>query len=391
MIAFEDALRIIGSEPVCAVKEKTALDSSLGRILAEDIISDIDMPPFNRSAMDGYACRRSDLGERLEIVGTLSAGETSGTVIGRNQCSRIMTGAKVPDGADCVVMIEHTIKDGENHVIFTGSKTADNIAFMAEDVSKGDVVLPRGCLIRPQHIAILASAGLTAPLVYARPRVVVITTGNELVEPGEKLSGTLIRNSNGPQLMAQVMMTGVHAQYAGIIRDSPEDLQTAVDSAIESFDMVIITGGVSMGDFDYVPSVLKDCGVRLFFEKVAVKPGRPTIFGCKDDVFVFGLPGNPVSSFTIFELMVKPLIYRMMGHDYAAPGLRLPMGVDFSREKADRISWIPVIIDEDGQVFPEDYHGSAHIHALVKSSGLLGVAEGVFSFKKGDIVNVRQI
>ncbi|MGF1586668.1 MAG: gephyrin-like molybdotransferase Glp [Bacteroidales bacterium] len=391
MIAFEDAMKIIGSEPVSTAIEETDLNASLGRVLAEDVISDTDMPPFDRSAMDGYACRRSDLGERLEIVGTITAGGAPGKPVGKNQCTKIMTGAQVPDGADCVVMVEHTINDGDNHVIFTGSQTADNISFRAEDVWKGDVLLSRGCLIRPQHIAILASAGCTSPVVYVMPRITVLTTGNEIVEPCEKLAGSLIRNSNGPQLMAQVRMAGGHANYGGIVRDTKEDLHVAVKAAVEASDIVIITGGVSMGDFDFVPAVLKDYGIRLFFEKVAVKPGRPTLFGRKDDVFVFGLPGNPVSSFTIFELMVKPLIYRMMGYAFSAPVIKLPMGVDFSRRKADRISWIPVIVDKEGQVFTANYHGSAHIHALHQANGMLGVPAGIFSYKKGDIVNVRQI
>jgi molybdopterin molybdotransferase len=264
MIAFEDALKIIGSEPVITAKEKTELAGSLGRVLAEDIISDTDMPPFNRSAMDGYACRRADLGERLEVVGTITAGMIPDKPIGKNQCLKIMTGAKVPDGADCVVMIEQTKKDGDGYVIFTGSQTSDNIAFRAEDVKKGDVLLSRGCLIRPQHIAILASSGYTTPVVYVMPRVTVITTGNEIVEPGEKADGTLIRNSNGPQLMAQVRMTGVNAHYGGIVRDSKEALHAAVKMAIEESDLVIFTGGVSMGDFDYVPGVLKDSGFIFF-------------------------------------------------------------------------------------------------------------------------------
>jgi molybdopterin molybdotransferase len=391
MIAFEDALNIIGSEPVTLAKEKTDLAGCLGRVLAEDIISDTDMPPFNRSAMDGYACRRADLAEKLEVTGTITAGMSQDKPIGKNQCLKIMTGAKVPEGADCVIMVEQTKLDGNDHIIFTGLQTSDNIAYRAEDVKKGDILLSRGCLIRPQHIAIMASAGCPAPAVYAMPRVTILATGNEIVEPGEKLSGTLIRNSNGPQLMAQVRMTGAYANYGGIVRDSKEELNAAVKTAIEESDMVIITGGVSMGDFDYVPAVLKDSGVQLFFEKVAVKPGRPTIFGRKDNVFIFGLPGNPVSSFTIFELMVKLLIYRMMGHNYTPPVLKLPMGVDFSRKKADRISWIPVTIDREGLVNPSDHHGSAHIHAFHEASGLIGMPAGIYSYKKGDIVNVRQI
>ena len=177
----------------------------------------------------------------------------------------------------------------------------------------------------------------------------------------------------------------------GIVKDTPAATHAAVKPALAGYDVVLITGGVSMGDFDYVPMVLKEAGVKLFFEKVAVKPGRPTVFGRKGSAYVFGLPGNPVSSFTIFELMVKPLLFRMMGHIYNPQELSLPIGADYERKKADRISWTPVYINSGGMVMPESYHGSAHIHSLAGATGLMAMETGIFSYKKGDIVNVRQI
>jgi molybdopterin molybdotransferase len=391
MISFEEALRIVDQESWVLGKENIPLQECCGRVLAEDVLSDTDMPPFDKSAMDGFACRHDDLGQRLEIVETVTAGDIPRKRIEKNQCSRIMTGARVPEGADCVVMVEHTETEDNRFIRFTGSKTSVNIAFMGEDLKKGDRALARGTLLRPQHIAILASTGCVRPAVYRQPRVAILTTGDEIVEPDVRPGGTCIRNSNGPQLVAQINGMSAIADYHGIVKDTPELTDSAIKSALSGNDTVIITGGVSMGDFDFVPSVLVKNEVELFFEKVAVKPGRPTVFGRRGKVSVFGLPGNPVSSFTIFELMVKPHLYRMMGHDYRPPVLRLPIGVDYIRKKADRISWAPVYIDEEGMVIPVDYHGSAHIHSLSDAWGLLGVPKDVFGFKKGELVNVRQI
>ncbi len=391
MVSFEEALKIIDREAFVLDTEQLLLHDSCGRVLAEDVISDTDMPPFNKSAMDGFACRRSDLGSRLEIIETLRAGDIPRKRIGNKQCSRIMTGARVPEGADCVVMVEHTEPEGENHIRFTGTKTEDNIAARGEDLKKGDVALPGGTLLKPQHIAILASAGCANPLVYKKPRVAVLTTGDEIVEPHIRPEGTFIRNSNGPQLVAQINSTGASADYRGIVKDTFAVTDAAIKSVLSGSDMVIITGGVSMGDFDFVPSVLRDNGVGIFFEKVAVKPGRPTVFGRKGNVFVFGLPGNPVSSFTIFELMVKPLLLRMMGHDRPLPVVRMPMGAEYRRKKADRVAWAPVSLNGEGEVIPAEYHGSAHIHALSGAWGLMGMPAGVFAYEKGEIVDVRQI
>ncbi|TVR74598.1 MAG: molybdopterin molybdenumtransferase MoeA [Marinilabiliales bacterium] len=391
MKSLEEALRIVGGNAVRMRDEKVPFSEAVGRVLAEDVISDTDMPPFNKSAMDGFACRREDLGSRLRVTETIKAGDISQERIGPGMCARIMTGARVPDGADCVVMVEHTVNEGEDHIRFTGGKTAVNIAFKGEDMREGSVALEKGTLLRPQHIAILASAGCTRPIVYRQPRVAVLTTGDEIVEPDIKPQGTSIRNSNGSQLMAQVAAAGCAGDYRGIAGDSIDETMAAVTAAMKENDVLLITGGVSMGDFDFVPHVLKEAGFELFFEKVAVKPGRPTVFGRRENVFVFGLPGNPVSSFTIFELLVKPLVYTMSGHNYRPPVLRFPIAVDYSRKKADRVAWSPVIVTEGGGVMPVEYHGSAHIHALTDAWGLMAMPAGVFSYKKGDLVDVRQL
>ena len=388
MVTFEEALQIVNSSAIALPKENVQLEDSMNRILAEDVTADMDMPPFDKSAMDGFACRREDLSEQLEIVETIKAGDVPQKKIGSNQCARIMTGGKVPEGADCVVMVEQTEKLTDNFIRFSGSKTADNIARQAEDIKVGDTVLWKGTLLQPQHIAVLASVGCVNPLVYKQPRVAILTTGDEIVEPHKIPEGTCIRNSNGIQLVNQVKKLGAIANYMGIVGDTPEETDRAVKKALAENDVIILTGGVSMGDFDFVPEILRKNGVDILFEKVAVKPGRPTVFGKKQNRFVFGLPGNPVSSFIIFELIAKPFIYRLMGHEYKPVQLQVPVGVDYFRKMADRIAWTPVKL-ENGTAIPVDYHGSAHIHSLCFSHGLMAMGVGISEYKKGELVDVR--
>jgi molybdopterin molybdotransferase len=390
MVSFEEALKIGNQAAFTLPKENVLLEDAMNRVLAEEVISDMDMPPFDKSAMDGFACRREDLSEPLEIVETIKAGDVPSKIIGKNQCARIMTGGKVPQGADCVIMVEQTEMVGENFVRFNGSKTSDNIARRAEDIKLGEVVLKKGVLIQPQHVAVLASVGCVTPLVYKQPRVAVLTTGDEIVEPHEKPRGTSIRNSNGIQLVSQIKKMGALASYMGIVGDTPEKTDRAIKVALENHDVLIFTGGVSMGDYDFVTQVLKDNNFDIRFEKVAVKPGRPTVFGKKGNQFVFGLPGNPVSSFIIFELIVKPFLYKLMNHNHIPTVGNFPIGLNYSRKKADRIAWTPVSL-ENGFAVPVDYHGSAHIHSLCFAQGLMAMDSGVSEFRKGEMVHVRFI
>ncbi len=388
MVTLFEALKIIIASADLFPKETVLIENSLNRILGEDVVSDTDMPPFNKSAMDGFACRREDLGNNLEIIETIRAGDLPKKAVGKNQCTKIMTGGKVPSGANCVIMVEYTQQVFENVIRFTAAKTADNIALQAEDIKKGEIVLKAGTKIHPQQIAVLASVGCVNPVVYRQPKVAVLSTGNEIVEPHIKPQGAAIRNSNGIQLVNQLLKLGINANYLGIVGDTIRETDMAIKQAFSINDLVIFTGGVSKGDYDYVPGVLKENGVEILFEEVAVKPGRPTVFGRKGKQFVFGLPGNPVSSFIIFELIVKPFIYSLMGYNYKPLQIKVPIGEDYSRKKADRISWTPVIVDNDLAI-PVDYHGSAHIHSLCFANGLLAMDVGIAEFKKGDLVNVR--
>jgi len=393
VISFEQAFEsVMGAARRLGTERVSIVDGgALNRVLRENVASDIDMPPFNKSAMDGFACRRADLGNELAVTETIAAGLQPKKAVGPNQCAKIMTGAVVPEGADCVIMVEYTQSAGENRIRFTGGSTKDNICLKAEDVRKGDLVLPAGVLIKAQHIAVLATVGCVEPLVSVRPRVGIIATGNEIVEPDKKPAAGQIRNSNGFQLSAQAANAGAIATNYGIAADTQEALEAKLKCAMSENDVVILSGGVSMGEYDLVREILKKNGVELLFEKVAVKPGKPMVFGVSDEGFCFGVPGNPVSTFVMFELLVKPFLFKMMGHDFKPAVSRRQLERTIARKETERKSWLPVVFTGEDRVVKIEYHGSAHINALCKADGLLCIPAGVAEIKGGTIVAVRQI
>lgn len=392
MIPFEEALQTVLEKAVSVNSETINMTESAGRVLAADVLSDMDIPPFDKSAMDGYACRRANLGNELKVQEVIAAGQVPQFNIGSGECSKIMTGAMIPQGADCVIMVEHTREPAKGLIEFTAGKTADNICYKGEDVKKGEMVLPAGLLIRPQHIAVMATVGCTRPLVYRKVRVGILSTGDELVEPDVNPDAGKIRNSNAWQLMAQAKAMNVEPYYFGIAPDEERKTLTLIQKATAACDLILLTGGISMGDYDFVPAVLREAGFSFHFKSLAVQPGRPTLFATNQDgEFCFGLPGNPVSSFNQFELLVKPLLYKMMGHDYKPAILRLPLAVEYKRKKSERLSFIPVHLNIKSEILPVDYHGSAHINALTGAYGLMSVPIGVTEIRKGDFADVRPV
>jgi molybdopterin molybdotransferase len=391
LISFEEAYRIVMNSAFETEAEIIAFTSALDRILMADIISDMDMPPFNKATVDGFACRRADLGGELIIIETIPAGSQPQKKISENLCSKIMTGAAIPDGADVVFMVEDSAILPSGKVRFTGSIIKDNIAVRGEDIRYGDKVLENGRLVKPQDIALMALVGSTSVVVSKQPVVAVISSGNELVEPSEKPGLSQIRNTNSYQLMAQIERAGALGIYYGIATDDEEETYEIICKAISKSDVVLITGGVSMGDFDFVPSVFEKAGVRILFSRINIQPGKPTTFGIHQKALVFGLPGNPVSSFIQFELLVRPLLCKMMGYRWDPVIFNLPMENSFSRRSAERRALIPVKISKEGLVSPVEYHGSAHISVFSMATGIITLHEGKKSVEKGEIVSVRQI
>ena len=391
MITFEEALnRMLASARFLSV-ERLPLAECLGRVLAEDIFSDIDMPPFDKSAMDGFACRRADLPGPLRIVEEIPAGKMPEKAIAAGEAARIMTGAPLPQGADCVFMLEDSEEAGGGFVRFTTKNTSDNYCLRGEDVRTGDCVLKKGEWLGPAHLAILATVGAVEVLVAKRPRLGIIATGSELVEVGAKPQGAAIRNSNSPQLLAQAAQCGVLARYYGIAPDTPEATRAAIARAQAENDVVVLSGGVSSGDFDFVPQALADCGYQFLFDSVAMQPGRPSVFGSDGQTWCIGLPGNPVSTYHIFEIMLRPFLCRLMGHDYRPRMVRAKLAGGTARKKAARQSSLPVRFVDPGTVELIEYHGSAHIGAMTRAEGLITMPVGCLEIKAGEEVDVRSL
>ncbi|OHB71769.1 MAG: hypothetical protein A2W23_00525, partial [Planctomycetes bacterium RBG_16_43_13] len=355
------------------------LADSLACVLAEDVSSDINMPPFDKSAMDGYAVIASDTAKTpatLEIVEELPAGKFPTKTVAKGQCAKIMTGAPIPKGADAVVMVEKTEAIGANKVkILSSAKVGQNICEFAEDLKEGEVVLKSGSLIRPQEIGVLAAVGRAEVRVYKKPHVAVISTGDELVEVAEKPTKGQIRNSNSYSVSAQVLAMGLECDNLGVARDTKGEIRHKIAEGLER-DVLIISGGVSVGEYDFVTEALAAEGVECVMHQVAIKPGRPFYFGKKGVKRVFALPGNPASTFVIFEVFVRPFLGLMYGNNACGrPILRAEMKVAFTKT-SDRVQYIPGKIIYDSEtaryfVEPIFWHGSADIFALTRADCLI--------------------
>jgi molybdopterin molybdotransferase len=391
MITFEEAFKTVMEAVFHTGKEQVKISEALGRALAAPVRSDMDMPPWDKSAVDGYACRHEDLGSELTVIETIAAGVLPEKEVTRGTCSRIMTGAAVPDGADYVFMLEEAEEKEGGHVRFTGRAGNTNIAKAAEDLFNGQTVLKAGRYIKPQDIAVMAVVGATEVTVSCRPKVGVISTGDELVEPDVKPAKAQIRNSNAYQLLAQIERAGSTGRYYGIARDEEASITGLMQKALKENDVVIISGGVSFGDFDLVQKVMHSLGMKVHFDQVAMQPGKPLTFCTAERKAVFGLPGNPVSTFVQFEIMVRPFLDRMAGVKDDEINMTLPLAADYSRKRAERMAWIPFTLTPAGEAMPVEYHGSAHINALPGAWGLITIPRGQSWIQKGEMVNVRQI
>lgn len=390
MISFAKALETVLNFIPSPVSEAVSLDAAQNRILARDIISDTDIPQADLSTMDGFACRRQDIGSPLRVIETIAAGEAPHKRVNAGECSRIMTGALMPQGADCVVMVENT-SETDGLVRVTGALPAVNVRYRAEDVRSGETVLRAGTRVTSAVVAMLASVGCDPVPVTARPLVGVIATGDELIEPACRPAAAQIRNSNGYQLCAQIRSTGCLCRYLGIVPDVPDLLQEALRCALYQCDVVILSGGVSEGDRDHVPGVMAARGVDLKFSGVAVKPGKPTVFGVVGNKYVFGLPGNPAATYIVFEMLIRPFLLRLEGSREKTLTIRARLGGTVKRTTTDRIEFVPVRLSCDGIARCVEYHGSGHIHAYGAANGIIVMPTGAAVLTEGSEIDVRLI
>ena len=297
--------------------EQVKLEQSLGRVLAGEVRANRDQPPFDISAMDGYALRSADLAAipaTLEIIEDIKAGDLPSKTLAPGQCARIMTGAPMPQGADAVIRVEDTEAMPDNRVqINLAVKSGNDIRRLGENMRNGEVVLTPGTTITPGVIGVLATVKCAQVQVYRRPRVAILSTGNELEGLDEPVDPNKIPNSNSYALMAQTQALGIEPVLLGIARDDPEELARYLRRGLE-YDVLLVSGGTSVGVHDYVRPTIESLGAQMLFWRVAMKPGHPVAFGKADKTIIFGLPGNPVSGMVCFEQFVIPALRRMMGH-----------------------------------------------------------------------------
>ena len=411
MISVEAALEIILSGIKPLGMERINILSSLGRVLGEDITASTDNPPWDNSAMDGYALRAIDTKTAskdkpiiLKVIEDLPAGYTAKKTIKKGEAIRIMTGAPMPKGADAVLMVEETeaVASGQRPAarnqksevkIFREARLGDNIRKAGEDFRKGDIVLTKGISIRSAEIGMLAAVG--KPVIYAhqRPKVAVLSTGDELVEIDETPADGKIRNSNSYAIAAQVRACGAIPVQLGIARDNKKNLREKLEAGLTA-DCIISSGGVSVGDFDFVKHVLKEMGSVMRFWKVAMKPGKPLAFGVIGGKPAFGLPGNPISSMVAFEQFAMPAILKMMGKSEVFKRVFDALLTKPIKKKPGRVHFVRAALEQkNGQFYaaPLEGQGSGILSSMVKANCLIILPEDAKDIEKDSKVKVQML
>lgn len=398
MISVDEARKIILSHIKALGAEKTNLFSALGRVLAEDVLSPMNIPPWNNTAMDGFAVRAQDTQGAspqnpviLEVIEDLPAGSMAKYPVGPGQATRIMTGAPIPEGADAVVRVEDTGLIDDRHVkIFVEVEPSRDVRMAGEDIKMGEVILNKGTLLRPADIGLLASIQRSFVAVYQRPVVAILSTGDELVEIDEPITKGKIVNSNGYSLAAQVLECGGIPVQLGIAKDTREDLEEKLSQGLRA-DVLISSAGVSVGDHDYVKEVLKNLGADMQFWRVAMKPGSPLTFGVLREKPVFGLPGNPVSAMVTFELFVRPTLRKMSGHRRLFPPLLKAVTEETIKAVKGKTHFVRVILTlRNGRYYASTTgaQGSGILRSMSLSQGLAVVPETRGVIKAGEEVSV---
>lgn len=404
MLSVSQGLQLIIETVARLPPREIDLSESLGAVLARDILSDIDSPPFDKSMMDGYAVRAADLSRpraKLRVVGELTAGRVDQRGLEAGEAIRIMTGAPIPSGADAVVRFEDADFDAATQSVSfrgAGATAGSNIIRRGTSMRAGERVLPAGRIIRAQEIAALAELGQARVTCYPQPSLAVLATGDELVPVAQSPGPGQIRNSNGPMLTAQAVRRGCGCRVLGIAPDEPEELRRLIREGLAA-DILCLSGGVSAGKLDLVPSALQECGVREVFHKAELKPGKPIWYGALDarqssdgrPHFVFGLPGNPVSSMVCFELFVRTAINVLAGVEPSLPQpVRARMAAEH-RHRDERPTYFPSRLEwtPDGpRVAPVNWKGSSDIRSTVDADAMTLFPPGERLYAVGDEVDV---
>ena len=396
---LRDAQKIVlGAAPTLGC-EKVGLLDGLGRVLGEDIIAPRDNPPWNNSAMDGFAVRWEDIKKEheitkpaeLKIIEDVAAGDVATKSVGPGEAIRIMTGAPVPGGADTVVRVEFTEPSETTVRIFQPEPQGANIRPKGEDVKEGECIIAKGTQLRPAEIGMLAILAKSFVLVHQRPRVAILSTGDELADLDEKFDENKIVNSNSYGIAAAVQEAGGIPLLLGIAKDTPESLKEKIAQGLGS-NIIVLSGGVSMGDYDFTKVVFSELGADMHFWKLAIRPGQPLAFGKIQGKLAFGLPGNPVSSMVTFEQLVRLAIMKMGGHRHLErPTVEAVFKEKFSKHPDRRHFLRGILSHEDGQLTVKTTgpQGSGILTSMVKANGLIDIAEEIEKVNPGDTIKVQ--
>ena len=398
MIPVIDAIQIVLRLTTPLGTEAVALSQALNRILAADIIADTDLPPFDRAQMDGYAIRAADVAQtpaRLQIVGESAAGAGWHHEMKGGEAVRIMTGAPVPKGADAVQQVELTREDKDSVEILAPVSAGRSVVPQASEIKAGETVLRAGEQINAAMIATLASFGYAEVKVAQRPRVTVMATGSELVDVHQKPARDQIRDSNNYTIEAYAAQSNAAVARLPLAGDDTEDLKRIIRQGAEGSDVLITSGGVSMGVYDFTKAALKELGAEIFFERVALRPGKPMVFARLGNSLVFGLPGNPVSVAVTFNLFVRPALRAMQGAtETTLPQEHAVLTRDV-KGSADRESYLPAILftNDKGTLLAEPlkWGGSSDFVGFAKASALINLPTGAALTKKETIVKVVRL
>ena len=394
LLTVDEALdRILSAMPSLQAHAVPLLDA-LGAVLAEDARADHDVPPFTNSAMDGYAVRSADVATapaRLTVVGDIAAGASPTRAVGPGEAMRIMTGAPLPEGADTVVRVEDTDNGRDRVTIQVATQRGVSVRRQGEDLRAGEAVISEGTVLRAAEIGVLATTGRSRVRVVRRPRVAVLSTGDEVLELDAPLGPGLIRDANRYSLSAAVRAAGCPPWTLGIVRDTPDALRAALREAIAA-DAIVTSGGVSVGDHDHVKPVVSELGTMDFWS-IAIRPGRPLAFGELRDgerrVPIFGLPGNPVSSLLTFELFVRPALLRMAGHaSVARPRARARLMERIDKPAQLRFFARGIHDASDGTVRTTGPQGSGILRSMALANCLIDLPEGRDRHEPGEAVDL---
>ena len=394
MITVDKALSIVLERVEPLGVETVPLELAHRRILAEDVRADIDLPPFDRARMDGYALRAADVATaplKLRMIGEIAAGAQFERSVNAGEAVKIFTGAPVPDGADAVQKVEVTRANGQTVEILEPVTAGQFITPRASEVAAGDIVAKAGNEIGPAELAVLASFGYASVRVGRRPRVAVMSTGSELVDVSTKPSAAQIRNSNSYTLAAYAERAGAAVDMSNTVEDTPEATRDALIKASDNRDIVITSGGVSMGDYDLVKAALKEIEAEIYFDKVMIRPGKPIVFARRGKTYFFGLPGNPVSTSVTFNVFVQPAVRKMQGETSAAPRTVIAQLLRAVKDSSSRRSYLPGrLFIEGGRAMVESlkWGGSSDLVAFMRANALIIVREDVHEIAEGELVEV---